>query len=336
MSALKFIAVAVLGVATVSAQSVISARPGVIHYTEGDVLLDNKLVQPKFGLFPDIKQDKVLRTELGRAEVLLTPGVFLRIGENTAVRMLANKLDDTRMELLSGTVLLECAEILEGNSISLVHNGKTIAFRKKGLYRLNSDPPELRTYDGEAEVLSGRLPLRVRAGRLANLDGEPVTTRFDTKAGDPLHRWSARRANYTAMANLSAAKSIRDTGYDWQLSGWRWNPYFGLFTYIPGRGVYYSPFGCSYWSPGRVYAVYYQPPVQMASGFGSGRGGYNPELGYSTVSGRSAGGLSGGGYSGASGGAGVSASGGDGGGAASSPRTSESSSPRESGGGRGR
>src|SRR5437588_9754366 len=84
-----------------SAQSVISAKSGLIHYAEGRVYLGDKLVESQFGSFPDIKGNGQVRTEDGRAEVLLTPGVFLRIGENSSIRMVTNRLIDTRVEFLS-------------------------------------------------------------------------------------------------------------------------------------------------------------------------------------------------------------------------------------------
>lgn len=72
---------ALAGVVTyvASAQSVISAKSGVVHYVEGRAFLNDQLVETKFGEFPDLKENQVLRTEEGRAEVLLTPGVFLRV-----------------------------------------------------------------------------------------------------------------------------------------------------------------------------------------------------------------------------------------------------------------
>ena len=82
------------------AQSVISARSGLIHYVEGQVYLGDQPVETKFGSFPEVKENGQLRTEDGRAEVLLTPGVFLRLGENSSFRMVTNRLIvDTRNAL---------------------------------------------------------------------------------------------------------------------------------------------------------------------------------------------------------------------------------------------
>jgi len=97
----------VLSAGSALAQYVISTHSGVIQYVEGRAYLGDKPVEPKFGQFPDIKENQEFRTEEGRAEVLLTPGVFLRMGENSAIRMLSTHLTDTRVEVLSGSAVVE-------------------------------------------------------------------------------------------------------------------------------------------------------------------------------------------------------------------------------------
>src|SRR3974390_3214021 len=78
-------------------QSVISVYSGVIHLSEGSVFLDNRPVEQKPGRFEEIKPGSELRLEDGRAEVLLTPGGFLRPGDGSAVRMVSYVLADTRL-----------------------------------------------------------------------------------------------------------------------------------------------------------------------------------------------------------------------------------------------
>ena len=107
------------------AQYVISSHSGVIQYVEGRAFLGDKPVDVKFGQFPDIKENQEFRTEDGRAEVLLTPGVFLRIGENSSIRMLSTKLVNTRVEVLSGSAVIESNEIPKDNAIELVYKKDT-------------------------------------------------------------------------------------------------------------------------------------------------------------------------------------------------------------------
>ena len=267
--------VAVMGGATsfvASAQSVISAKSGMIHYVEGRVYLGDQLVESKFGSFPDIKENGQVRTEDGRAEVLLTPGVFLRIGENSAIRMVTNRLIDTRLEFLSGSILVEADDLPKDNGVTVVYKDYSIKLQQKGVYRFESEPAVLRVYDGGVVAeLNGKAE-EIKGGRLLPMDGDLKVAKFDKdKEADALYRWSRRRSEYLAMANVSAAKSVRDSGMYWQSSSWYWNPYFNMYTFIPGRGAYYNPFGFALWSPFTVYDYLYSPGYYY-TGYG-GRGG---------------------------------------------------------------
>src|ERR1019366_8445590 len=117
-------------------QSVISARSGLIHYIEGQVTLDGKNVEVKYSQFPEVREGQILKTEEGRAEVLLTPGVFLRLAENSSFRMVSNRLTDTRVEALSGALMIEHGEIAKDNLVTMLYKDRTISFLKTGLYRL--------------------------------------------------------------------------------------------------------------------------------------------------------------------------------------------------------
>jgi hypothetical protein len=273
MSKVLPLALAVLGTGSAWSQSVISAHSGVIHYVEGQVSVDGKAVQPKFAEFPDVKTGQTLAAEDGRAEVLLTPGVFLRVAEASSVRMISNKLADTRVEILTGSTLAEVGELLADNAITLQFHDAQIALLKKGLYRIDADPGRLRVYEGEARVTSGSQTLSVKHGHEVEFGAVLETRGFDTKSTDAFYRWGGRRAEYIAEANVSAAKAVNDRGLSYASSGhagsWAWNPYFGLFTYLPGNGIYYSPFGWAYYSPAFVSYVYV--PVYR----GGYSGGYN-------------------------------------------------------------
>src|ERR1039458_858249 len=95
------IAMLALVVVTASAQPIISAKSGVIAGLEGKVFLDNQALESSVTHFPDMKENSVLRTEDGRAEILLPPGYVLRIGENASFKMLTNRLIDTRVEIMT-------------------------------------------------------------------------------------------------------------------------------------------------------------------------------------------------------------------------------------------
>jgi hypothetical protein len=115
--------------------------------------------------------------------------------------------------------------------------------------------------------------------------------KFDKEATDALDHWARRRAELVAMANASSAKQVHDYGcapnsnfaainngvstspcYN-PCNSWRYNPWYGLITYIPCGANIYSPYGYRYWSPYNVMRVYYTPPPIYNNGGGGGFGG---------------------------------------------------------------
>src|SRR5438552_2866779 len=119
-----------LGALTASAQPVISAKAGTIALIEGKVFVGDQAVEPSLTKFPDVKENTVLRTEEGRAEVLLTPGIVLHIGENSSFKMVTNRLIDTRLELLTGSAIVDAVEIAKDTSVTLVCKDGTVAINK--------------------------------------------------------------------------------------------------------------------------------------------------------------------------------------------------------------
>lgn len=263
---MRFLAVSLLLTAGLAyGQAVISAHSGVIQVVDGNAYLNDKTVAPKFGQFPDIKEGQQFRTEEGRAEVLLTPGVFLRMGENSSIQMISTRLTDTRVAVLSGMAIVECDEIPKDNAILLESKGNTIMLVKHGLYRLDADGGRFQVYDGEAIVKGASGQLTLKGGKQTSLSGVLMSENFDKKTEDELYRWSSRRASYLAKANVSSAMALRTSGGGYGgyssflggFGGWQFNPLFGLFTFVPYTGIGYSPFGFGWWSP---YTVGYYSP----------------------------------------------------------------------------
>jgi hypothetical protein len=277
------VALAAGSVAALAQSAVISARSGLIHYVEGQVYVGDQLLESKFGSFPEVKENQVLRTEEGRAEVLLTPGVFLRLGENSSFRMITNRLIDTRLEFLSGSAIIEADDIGKDNSITVVFQDATIHPVKKGLYRVDANPAELRVFNGEADVTLGEKTVEAKDGHAVALD-TLADHKFDRATTDALNRWSERRGEYVSMASVSAANSLRTSMFDgsgMMSTGWYFNPFLGMYTFVPGLdGNWFSAYGFPFWSPYNVYMAYmpgyyYYPYSYYGGGYPSGYGSYN-------------------------------------------------------------
>jgi hypothetical protein len=270
----------VLSASSVFGQSVISARSGMIHYVEGQVTLDDKAVEVKYSQFPEVRDNQVLKTEEGRAEVLLTPGVVLRLAENSSFRMLSNRLADTRVEALGGSVMIEHGEMAKDDQVTLVYKDRTISFVKSGLYRLDAENGVFRVYQGEATVVAPGQTIQAKQAHEIQLEAAVLTAmKFDAKVDDEFYRWASRRAGYLAMANVSAAKSLHDSGnytsaMSTGMSGgmWSYNPWYGMFTYVPMSGMWNSPFGYAFYTPYLISGFYNYYPGYY--GYYGGNNGY--------------------------------------------------------------
>ncbi len=266
-------------------QNVISAKSGLVHYIDGDVFINDKPVEMKSSVFAEVVgPSQVLRTgEEGRAEVLLTPGVFLRVAEASSFRMISNKLSDTKLEALSGSLLLEVAEVLKDNAVTLVYKDNSISIEKSGLYRLDVTGGSFRVYAGEAVVTRAAATFTVKSAKSVQLDDAVLTaSKFDNKTGDDFYRWASRRASYLSIANIASAKQAYDNR---QLStfGWTYNPWYNMFTYMPYSGYYLSPFGYGFWSPSNIGGIVYPNYGRGGGGFNNNGGGntfYDSSRGY--------------------------------------------------------
>ncbi len=293
-------AMSVMG-AVCYAQSVTSAHSGTLHYFEGDVSIDGAPVQSKIGKFQEVKEQGVLSTALGRAEVLLTPGVFLRLGENSSIKMLDTRLISTRVDILSGNVILESDDPqmdLKDSPVVVLYKGYEIRIQKHGLLELNSDPGQLKVFKGQAlvELASGsgiNNRAVVKEGRTLPFSAALLTEKFDDKVGDDLYLWARDRSQVMSAANMSSARSLSSglgygygSGYGmgfgtpgmapWN-GGWYYNPFMDMFTFVPLNGTYLSPFGYGFFSPASIYG-YYSPGTYWYGGGGPIPGGGRPVL----------------------------------------------------------
>jgi len=71
------------------AQSANPAVPGTINYIEGSASIDGRVLNQKSVGSVSLEPGQLLQTANGRVEVLLTPGVFLRMGENSALKLIS-------------------------------------------------------------------------------------------------------------------------------------------------------------------------------------------------------------------------------------------------------
>jgi hypothetical protein len=243
--------------AAASGQSVRSTRSGLLYFFDGYVFIEEQQLQQRFGRFQEIGEGSVLRTELGRAEVLLTPGVFLRVAENSAIRMLSNNLSDTRIELLRGSAIVEVSHEAANPPDTLIYKNWQVRVPQDSVVRIDSEPAQLRVLSGSAEVsaegTSGNMT--VRRGDVLPFAPALVAEHATIPASDAFNVWAMNRSSVVSEDN-SIAAGITDDPDQFDTSGLALGGFSNFpQTGIPSLGITY-PYGLSFWGA-------YQSPYQF-------------------------------------------------------------------------
>jgi hypothetical protein len=256
------------------------ARPGTVNYTEGSVKLAGQSIGAKQIGQSEVAPGQVLETSQGKAEMLLTPGVLLRLNDNSAARMISASLTDTRVELMRGEAMIEAQQVQKENRISVVDHGVETLIEKNGIYRFDADRPMVSVFDGKVKVLADDRTVEVGKGKELALGAETKPHKFDRDQTDNLYNWSKLRSSYMAEANQSYAQTVIVTNPGWYGNGWYWNPWYHTWAFVPSYGYLTSPFGFGFYSPGYWYGggpVYVRPVRPGVGGVwrGPSAGGFN-------------------------------------------------------------
>jgi FecR protein len=145
----SFLLAAVLAI---PAWAVNAAYPGTLNYIEGQSAVGEQSLNVNSVGSVNLEPGRSLSTGNGKAEILLTPGVFLRVGNNSTVKMVSSNLTDTQADLLKGQAIVEVAEIHKYNRLLIGEQGVTTAMLKDGLYAFDADHDSVRVLKGEARV----------------------------------------------------------------------------------------------------------------------------------------------------------------------------------------
>ena len=235
------------------------AQPGAINYVEGQASIDGQQLSSNSVGSTQLQTGQTLDTHSGKVEVLLTPGVFLRLDDNSSAKMVNAGLADTEVEVDKGRAMVEGTSITKDNNIRVDESGVTTKILKNGLYRFDSNQNTIRVFKGKAEALLNdkKIDLGRERELVLKAGAKPKAQNFDARNyEDDFFRWSALRSGYLSEASADQARIYVNGGPGWFGPGWYWDPWFGCYTFIPGAGIFYSPFGWAFYSP---FAVYQSP-----------------------------------------------------------------------------
>ncbi len=227
------------------------ARPGSLNYVEGQASIEGQRLGPEAIGKTELNPGQSLETQAGKVELLLTPGVFFRLGDNSSATMISPSLTDTELRLDKGEATVEVAELHPENNVGIAEDGAKIRLTKTGFYDFDAAHDLVRVYQGEANVQVNGKDIEVKNEHqlVFNAGGSMKPEKFDKEqVQDDLYRWSSLRSSYLAEANVDRAQVYQQMD-NWYGAGWDWDPYYDCYTFIPGDGIFYSPFGWGFYSP---------------------------------------------------------------------------------------
>lgn len=243
-----------------------TAIPGTLNYVEGQATIGDESLNAKSIGSANVQNGQSLTTGQGKAEILLTPGVYLRLGNSSSATMVSSSITNTQVALNQGEAMLEVDQIYAQNNIVISQDGAHTRVVKTGLYDFDNANHTVRVFDGKAEVYVGDHKIEIKGGHelALNTPGKLKATDFNKKEvanNDDLYRWSSLRSEYLSQANISTAQLYYGNGWwgpgwwgpGWWSAGWYWNPWFAGFTFMPWNGYLYSPFGWGFYSPYWAY-----------------------------------------------------------------------------------
>ncbi|MBS1794095.1 MAG: FecR domain-containing protein [Acidobacteria bacterium] len=256
----------------------ISAKAGGVDYVEGRVTVVRKAGKSGLLLKGDTLDiaDRVSTGADGRAEILLNPGSFVRLGANARFEMVTTDLENLQLRLAGGSAIFEVFADNEFK-VSLLLPKSTIELTKSGVYRVDvaaDGASRLAVWKGK--VYLGPDKTSVKDGRSVNLDGgAPQIAKFDKDEKDALDVWSQTRAKESAKLNEQLQRqSLRGSLLNsfnrggWNMYGslgvWVFNRRLGRWCFLPFGYGWSSPYGYDYyydlWRCRMPISIYY-PPV---------------------------------------------------------------------------
>jgi hypothetical protein len=250
-------------------QFLVSTKAGLVNYVQGSANVKAATSAPA--------GETISTGPGGAVELLLNPGSYLRMGENTRVVLDRVELYDIAARILEGSMVIESNGFNKDLPLKVTTGDLKMEIIKDGIYLFA---------DGRVVVVDGKIRdadnglVYTKGYEISNDQG--YRTRRVKAFTTALELWSQKRDEEISRANLNIARSLRQTKnlpVSSFLDVWLWYPAFGCFIYMPG-GRYHSPYGYSYLSAGQVYSG----GSAISSG-GGGGGGNASNAGSSASSG---------------------------------------------------
>jgi hypothetical protein len=243
---------------------VISAKAGGVNSISGhtEVRSAASADWQLLNVTDDLRAGDDVRTDRdGLVEMLLNPGAYFRVAENSEFQLTNNSLEALEIKLMRGTAIIEATGSDDTElAINITTPHARMVIVRRGLYRVNVLPGSAT----ELIVRKGRVLLadthtRIKSGNKVVFNSTSFSVaKLDSadKKKDSFEGWSKERAGTLAEANQRiSARSLNgflsQNSWSDQFSAgangvWFYNARYGCFTFLPFLFGWGSPYGSYY------------------------------------------------------------------------------------------
>jgi len=240
----------------------ISAKAGGVNAVSGQVMVKRVGQAPQLLTSQDdLASGDVVNTGAGsQAEILLNPGTYLRLAEDTEFELVDNALDSLLVKLNKGSAIIEATGPGELEMrIPIITQQQKMTIVRAGIYRINVRPgiTELFVWKGRM-ALSGDRPDIIKSGKKITFSsaGQSIA-KLEKTEQDQFDDWSKLRGQTLARANvklstrtlngyLSSSAWARPDASFGRYGLWTWSAFSSCYTFLPFYGGWGSPYGNNY------------------------------------------------------------------------------------------
>lgn len=240
----------------------ISAKAGGVNAVSGQVMVKREGQEAQLlTSHDDLVSGDIVRTGFGsQAEILLNPGTYCRLAENTEFVLVDSTLENLLVKLNRGSVIIEATGPDNVSQyIPIVTAQQKFTILRAGIYRINATPETTEIFVRKGQIGLGKGEQDVvKSGKKVVIGGSVPTIAKLTKAdNDDFDGWSKERGKTLARANerlnaraLSGLLSTSAWGWPGAQFGrwglWTWSPFSSCYTFLPFHYGWGSPYGGSY------------------------------------------------------------------------------------------
>jgi FecR protein len=238
----------------------ISAKAGGVNAVSGQVMVKRSGQAPQLLTSQDdLASGDVVNTGSGsQAEILLNPGTYLRLSEETEFELVDNSLDSLLVKLNKGSAIIEATGPGDIElRIPIITQQQKMTIVRAGIYRINVRPgaTELFVWKGRMALSGGRDNIIKSGKKITFSSAGQSIAKLEKTEKDQFDDWSKFRGETLARANVKlstralngylASYALADARFG-RFGFWTWSPYSSCYTFLPFYGGWGSPYGRNY------------------------------------------------------------------------------------------